>query len=155
RKSSFLETASRAEVRVADVQTPILTGLVRPVILLPQSAHNWSDDQKRMVLVHELTHFRQGDCWANLFAQIVRALFSFHPAVWLLVSQMSREQELTCDEAVVASGHSAHDYAGFLLEEVRSLASHELFACAMAGSGADSLKRRFANLLDSRPRPVR
>jgi TonB family protein len=65
---------------------------------------------------------------------------------------MSREQELACDEAVIESGHSCHDYAAFLLDSARDLNASHLFACAMAGSGARSLKLRFANLLDASPR---
>jgi len=154
RRSTLLVRNSGLDVRIGKVETPILTGLLRPAIILPAAAREWSDEQRRMVLTHEVTHFRQGDCWSNLLAQGVRAVFWFHPVVWLLVSRMSREQELTCDEAVVASGHSRHDYASFLLDAVRGLHSREMFACAMAGSGARSLKHRFANLLDARPRPA-
>ena len=149
----LLQETSGVDVRIAEVRTPILVGLLRPAILLPEAARTWTDDQRRMVLIHELTHFRQGDCWTNLLAQIIRAAFWFHPVVWLLVSRMSREQELTCDEAVVASGHSPQDYAAFLLDAVRNLHSREMFACAMAGSGARSLTQRFARLLDPIPRP--
>ncbi len=152
RRSTWLEQFSGLDVRQGEVETPMLTGLLRPAILLPASAHEWTDEQRRMVLTHELTHFRQGDGWSNLLAQGVRAAFWFHPVVWLLVSRMSREQELTCDEAVVASGYSPHDYAAFLLDAVRNLRSREMFVCAMAGSGAHSLKQRFANLLDTKPR---
>jgi TonB family protein len=154
RRSTLLEQVSGLDVRMGEVETPILIGLHRPAILLPASVSDWTDEQRRMVLTHELTHFRQGDCWSNLLAQVVRAAFWFHPVVWLLVSRMSREQELTCDEAVVASGHSPHDYAAFLLDAVRNLRSREMFACAMAGSGGSSLKQRFAHLLDTRPRPA-
>jgi TonB family protein len=151
-RSTLLEQVSGMDVRTGNVETPILTGLLHPAVILPASARDWTDEQRRMVLTHELTHFRQGDCWSNLLAQAVRAAFWFHPVVWLLVSRMAREQELTCDEAVVASGHSPHDYAAFLLDAVRNLRSHEMFACAMAGSGARSLKQRFAKLLDTTPR---
>jgi len=154
RRSTPIDSVSGVDVRLAEVQTPILVCLRRPVILLPDAASAWTAEQRRMVQTHELTHFRQGDCWTNLLAQIVRAAFWFHPMVWLLTSRLSREQELTCDEAVVATGHSPHDYAAFLLDAVRHLQSGELFACAMAGSGARSLKERFAHLLDPLPRPV-
>jgi len=154
RRSMLVEQLSGVDVRMGKVETPILTGLRRPAIILPASAREWTAEQRRMVLTHELTHFRHGDCWSNLLAQAIRAAFWFHPVVWLLVSRMSREQELTCDEAVVASGHSPQDYAAFLLDAVRNLHSREMFACAMAGSGSHSLKLRFANLLDSRPRTL-
>ena len=154
RRSTSLDEGDGIDIRTAEVQTPMLSGWLRPTILLPEAARAWTDEQRRMVLTHELTHFRQGDVWTNLLAQIVRAALWFHPVVWLLVSRMSREQELTCDEAVVASGHSRHDYAAFLLDAVRHLESGEIFACAMAGSGARSLKQRFARLLDPMPRAV-
>jgi len=152
RKSIRVEPVEGVEVRMAKVQTPLLTGLLHPTILLPESASAWTVEQRGMVLTHELTHFRQRDCWTNLLGQMLRAAFWFHPVVWLLVSRASREQELTCDEAVVAAGHSSHDYAAFLLDNVGSLQSSELLACPMAGSGARSLQRRFANLLNPAPR---
>jgi TonB family protein len=154
RRSTFLEKADDIEVRIGAVGTPLLCGLARPAVLLPEASRGWTSEQRRMVLAHELTHYRQGDCWTNLLAQLVRATFWFHPAVWLLVSRLSREQELTCDEAVVTAGHSPHDYAAFLLDTARGLRSPDLFACAMAGSGARSLKQRFARLLQPMPRPV-
>jgi TonB family protein len=154
RRSCPLEPVSGVDIRIAEVQTPLLFGFFRPAILLPETARGWTGEQRRMVITHELTHFRQGDIWTNLLAQVLRAVFWFHPVVWLLASRLSREQELTCDEAVVESGHSRHDYAAFLLDAVRNLESPEMFACSMAGSGARSLKERFANLLDPMPRPV-
>ena len=154
RRATAIESESGVDVRIADVRTPILCGWLQPTILLPRASAAWTGEQRQMVLTHELTHFRQGDGWSNLLAQAIRAVLWFHPVVWLLASRLSREQELTCDEAVVASGHSCHDYAAFLLDAVRNLRSREIFVCAMAGSGAQSLKRRFANLLDARPRPV-
>jgi TonB family protein len=147
-----VDSISGVDVRLAGVQTPMLAGLRRPVILLPLAARNWSDSQRDMVVTHELTHFRRGDVWTNLLAQIVRVVFWFHPVVWALIARLSREQELTCDEAVVAAGHRPHEYAAFLLDEVRGLKSADLLACSMAGSGAESLKQRFASLLDASPR---
>jgi len=102
RRSTRVEPVEGVDVRIAKVQTPLLTGLLRPTILLPESANTWNEEQRSMVLTHELTHFRQGDSWTNLLGQILRAAFWFHPVVWLLVSRLSREQELTCDEAVVS-----------------------------------------------------
>ena len=154
RRSILVERVAGVDVRMAAVQTPVLAGLAHPVVLLPEASAQWTEEQRRMVLIHELNHFSQGDGWTNLLAQILRAAFWFHPVVWLLVSRLSREQELTCDEAVLASGHSRHEYAAFLLDTVRNLRSGEMFACSMTGSGARSLKQRFANLLESAPRPV-
>ncbi|HEY3838729.1 MAG TPA: M56 family metallopeptidase [Bryobacteraceae bacterium] len=152
RQSNFLEQVEGIDVRIGPVQTPLLCGLFRPAILLPEGSRAWTREQRAMIFTHELTHHRQGDPWSILLAQTVRAAFWFHPAVWMLVSRLSREQELACDEAVVAAGHPAHDYAAFLLDSARDLKSSDLFACAMAGSGAQSLKARIAQLLEPAPR---
>ena len=154
RRSVFAGWEHGLEVRVGEVQTPVLMGLMRPAVLLPDSSNAWNDEQRRMVLTHELNHHRQWDTWTNLLGQVIRTVFWFHPVVWLLVSRLSREQELACDEAVISSGHLPKDYAAFLLDHVRRLTSSQVFARAMAGSGARTLKARFANLLDEVPRPV-
>jgi len=151
-RSTAIDSAAGLDVRIADIQAPILWGFFRPAILLPAAARDWSPAQRAMVVTHELTHFRQGDVWTNLLAQVLRIVFWFHPVVWALVARLCREQELTCDEAVVASGHSPHDYAAFLLAVARGFRSPDLLACSMAGSGAKSMKQRFASLLDRRPR---
>lgn len=154
RRSQLLQRVSDIDVRIGPVETPILAGVLRSAILLPEAARGWPEERLQMVLTHELNHYRRGDCWANLLAQMLRCVFWFHPIVWLLVARMSGEQELACDEAVVAAGHSSVDYAAFLLDSARNLKSRQMFACAMAGSGARSLKERFRRLLDPLPRPV-
>ncbi|WP_165064275.1 M56 family metallopeptidase [Paludisphaera rhizosphaerae] len=61
---------------------PCLTGVVRPIILLPS---NWlasaSGDEIDAVLAHELAHAKRLDHWTNLFQRAVEALLFFHPGV--------------------------------------------------------------------------
>jgi len=42
-------------------------GHLRPVVILPRSASEWSVDRARIVLCHELAHVRRGD-WLSLIA---------------------------------------------------------------------------------------
>jgi TonB family protein len=155
RKSELLAFDNNLEIRVAAVQTPILAGLLRPAILVPAQFPEWTEPQREMVLLHERQHFRRADHWSILLGQLVRSVLWFHPVAWMLADRLSREQEMACDEAVIAAGHAAHEYAAFLLTNVRALRSADLVPCAMAGSGADSVKHRFARLLESRPARVR
>lgn len=61
---------------------PCLTGVFRPIILLPSrwlvSAPGKEIDA---VLSHELAHAKRLDHWTNLFQRVVEALFFFHPGV--------------------------------------------------------------------------
>jgi beta-lactamase regulating signal transducer with metallopeptidase domain len=49
---------------------PITWG-VRPRILLPAAAREWTDDRLRIVLTHELAHVRRGDWIAHLAAEVI------------------------------------------------------------------------------------
>jgi TonB family protein len=155
RKSELIAFDDNLEIRAAAVQTPILVGLLSPAILVPGAFPEWTESQREMVLLHERQHFRYADHWSILLAQMVRAVLWFHPAVWMLAARLSREQELACDESVIAAGYVAHEYATFLLTNIRALRSADLVPCAMAGSGADSVKHRFARLLQARPVRIR
>ena len=79
--------------------TPMLFGVFRPMILLPD--REYTNDQLRAVLLHELTHLRHKDIlikWLSVFAC---AVHWFNPIVWLVRREIGRACELACDEAVV------------------------------------------------------
>lgn len=96
-----------------DARTPMLVGLFRPVVLLPQGlAGTWPESQLRAILLHELAHVRRCDMAAVWLYQIVQVVFFFNPMLWLAGRQLKRECELACDELVLSSsGITRHDYA--------------------------------------------
>lgn len=65
------------DLRLADVASPVICGALRPVLLLPAVALEWSADRRRMVLVHECAHAMRFDVWLNCLAQLVRSVFWF------------------------------------------------------------------------------
>ncbi len=84
----------------ADVQSPMLVGLFRPVIYLP--CREIPDEQLAMVFRHELTHYKRGDLlikWLSLFANGVHW---FNPLSYLLCANISESCEVSCDMAVTA-----------------------------------------------------
>ena len=50
--------------------------------MLPATARQWSDEQLRSVLLHELAHIKRRDTVVQLLAQIACALHWFNPLVW-------------------------------------------------------------------------
>jgi beta-lactamase regulating signal transducer with metallopeptidase domain len=85
-------------------------------ILLPATARNWQDDTLAHVLHHEWEHVRRGDVWWRLMAEMVRALWWFHPLAHGLVRSWMEQCEHVCDTAVVRGGASPGGYDRSLLE---------------------------------------
>lgn len=141
--------ADGAEVHIAKVGMPLTCGVSRPVILLPLSACDWDDDRLRAVLLHESAHVQRRDCLAKYVAQASRALLWWNPLAWILPARLDREQELACDDAVLATGVAAEDYARLLLDCARECSSSLLLGCAMSTSSV--LRARLEHLFAYRP----
>lgn len=137
---------SGVPVRFADIGTPVVWGWIRPVILLPRQGATWTRERREMAIEHELTHLRHGDNWMSLLAAAACAAYWFHPLVWFLARRLMIEQELICDENVLASGISATGYAELLIEVSRNLSSPALFGCAMF-SNRNQLRGRIMKIL--------
>jgi len=141
-----------AGARVIDspaVPMPMAWGIRRPVILLPEAARDWPEARLRTVLLHELTHVERRDLLAQAFAQMACCLYWFHPLVWLAARWQRTERELACDDAVLGRGVPPHEYAGHLMDLVRTLAMRRgLPADAPAMAESSELESRVRSLLD-------
>ncbi len=88
----------RVEVReLADLSTPATIGWRRPLLLLPGDWREWSVDERRAVLAHELAHVCRGDFLAGLLAQLALAIHFYHPLAHWLAARLRLEQELAAD----------------------------------------------------------
>ncbi|HEV2687502.1 MAG TPA: M56 family metallopeptidase, partial [Bryobacteraceae bacterium] len=114
--------AGRVEFLESDrIAMPMTWGVIRPRILLPTSHIGWPAERLRLVVAHELIHVEQRDCLIQLLMQAACALYWFHPLAWLGAAQFRRERERACDDGVIRLGINGPEYAGHLLELVRSL----------------------------------
>ena len=104
-----------------DKTIPVVWGILRCRLLLPAAARQWSGEQLRSVLLHELAHVKRRDTMAQLLAQIACALHWFNPLVWFAAWRLGVERERACDDLVLASGVRPSAYAGHLLDVVTEL----------------------------------
>jgi Tol biopolymer transport system component/beta-lactamase regulating signal transducer with metallopeptidase domain len=132
------ELGLRRRVRLCQteqVSVPMTWGLWRPTILLPADAQSWTEERRRLVLLHELAHIQRADCLTQTLAQLACALYWFNPLTWLAARQLRVERERACDDRVLAAGARASDYAQHLLEiarQARGASCASLAAVAMA-----------------------
>ena len=85
--------------RSAAVRTPMLLGVLHPMIVLPDKVY--SPDMLQGVLAHELTHYRRGDVLFKWFSVLVSVLHWFNPVTRLFRSELDRACELACDEKLL------------------------------------------------------
>ena len=81
------------------VLSPMIVGFLRPTILLPTLPY--SREEYRLILLHELVHWKNGDLWVRLFVEIFCVCFWWNPLVYFLRRDLSRTLELKCDAKVL------------------------------------------------------
>jgi len=147
---SFLRLSRAVRLRTsAEVAVPFTCGVLRPAVLLPAEAPKWSRKQLEWVLAHELAHVRRNDYLTQMSAQAACALFWFNPLVWLAGFAMRKERERACDDMVLNLGHSAADYAEFLLTLSTSLrGTNGAWLTSVAMAQSSQLEVRMKALLD-------
>jgi beta-lactamase regulating signal transducer with metallopeptidase domain len=141
-------------VESSETCVPMTAGAFRPVVLLPPKAADWSEERRRLVLLHELTHVLRADWPLQVAGIVARALHWCNPLAWVALRAAGDERELSCDEGVLSSGAKPSVYARHLLEIADSItegSAAPLSALAMARQS--QLEGRFRSLL--RPRAAR
>ena len=88
-----------ALLRCTAIHTPMLLGIIRPVLLLP--AQTEDDQTLAWIFHHELTHFRRQDILYKWFAAVVFALHWFNPLTIWMGRELAMRCEGSCDEQVV------------------------------------------------------
>src|SRR5262245_23614185 len=132
--------------------TPITVGWFNPVVILPIEWQQWPEEQLNAILTHENEHASRHHPFAQWTALLNRAVFWFHPLAWWLERKMAALSEEACDAAVLAAGHSPHDYSDYLLNLARSMMRDgkrvQVVGMAMPGS---CLKMRIRQILRGVP----
>ena len=135
------------------ISVPIVSGILKPVILLPATVTTGlSSDQLQALLLHELAHIRRFDLFINLLQRLVESVLFFHPAVWFVSRRVAIAREEAADDMVLAAGMPRVTYADALVRmaelsaTIRTAPDHATILAANGASSSD-LKRRVLRLL--------
>lgn len=132
------------------IVSPMMTGLFRPCILLPEQ--EYQPEELRLIIKHELVHYRHGDLWCKLLWMVCRMLHWFNPFMPVLMRRMEQDCEMACDETVMRneSDETAGVYCNSILEtalhQVRTGRQTPVLATNFSGS-KDMLRDRMNSVL--------
>lgn len=101
------------QTQTATAGLPAVAGVLQPRILLPADFElRYSAVEQALVLEHERLHVRRGDLVANALAALLACLFWFNPLLHAALRRFRLDQELACDERVVARHPHARRHYG-------------------------------------------
>jgi TonB family protein len=142
RRVRVLQCGSRTSV-------PLTWGIFRPLILLPAVAREWPEERRRIVIGHELAHVARNDWILQIFAELARGFYWFHPLAWKAVKSLREQSECACDDAVLNCGIEPAQYANELLDLARTLQrSSQAWSAALAFSRPSNFERRLTSMLN-------
>ena len=129
----------------AEVQSPMLTGFKKPVIVLPERIYG--EQELLLILRHELMHYKHHDLWYKLILLAANAVHWFNPLVYLMLRQAGRDVEQVCDDAVTAGQDMAYRkaYSMTILNTMANQKGVALSTCL--SKDAQNVKNRFAGIL--------
>ncbi len=133
--------------RSRQVRTPMVLGLLRPVLLLPEG-----QAVDEVVLCHELTHLKRLDLAYKALLVAACWLHWFNPLVWWMSRAASENLELCCDDDVAAGRDAAfrRKYGELLLSTAEEKPGPTL--SSRFGGSKQAMRDRLANLFVKKKR---
>jgi len=124
-----------------EVQSPAVTGFLRPLLVLPADFATTFDARERhLILLHELLHLKRGDLWINWFLFVLQSVHWCNPIVWLSFGRLRADREQACDGAVLAitgiDGRRAYGHALLKMESGTDRTAWSLCFVGMFQRGA-------------------
>jgi len=125
----------------------ICAGLIKPCVIVPAEALEWSDEQRQTILHHELGHIKRRDNLTNLFSLAVCAFYWFNPLAWWAAARLRVCREDACDDLVLNCGTKPSRYVSYLLQATATPPSRFI---SVTLSQISVLKKRVLTILDPR-----
>jgi beta-lactamase regulating signal transducer with metallopeptidase domain len=139
----YYATLIRDNVYESDsIKTPFVLGFLSPKIYMPLGIEQQQYDY---ILKHEQTHIKRLDYLTKPLAFVVLSLHWFNPVIWVAYILMSKDMEMSCDEAVLKKTDAdiRKDYSSSLLD--RSIRKADLIT--PLAFGESNVKSRIKNVL--------
>ena len=89
-------------VQMSEINNVAVCGIFRPKLLIsPEAFEGLTTQEKRDVIMHEMSHIKRKDTLTSLILTIVSVLHWFNPVVWLAFAVFRKDMEVMCDSKVL------------------------------------------------------
>ncbi|MGO8719919.1 MAG: M56 family metallopeptidase [Acidobacteriaceae bacterium] len=133
-----------------EVHSPVVVGVLNPVLLLPENFDDHFENEIQAALYHELAHVRRHDYLGNMICRIAALPIVWHPVTYAVQQRIRRTREMVCDQLAAREMQSRIGYAKCLLTMAqRTLGQRDLAnsAQAMGLFGDNMLEERIMRLM--------
>ena len=132
---------------------PLVTGALRPVILLPEwFEDDYSKQEQRDALLHELMHVHRHDLWALHIANLLVALQWFNPVAHFALRAFRSDQEAACDADILrGNATTPHAYGSTLVKAARMTSRTDRSFASASLTLAHPIKERLTLMQNPTP----
>ncbi|HEY4303941.1 MAG TPA: M56 family metallopeptidase [Gemmatimonadaceae bacterium] len=131
-------------VRVSPTVGPIVIGLVRPEIIVPQWLLRRSADEQLLAVAHEQEHLRARDPLLLSIGWFLVIVAPWNAAVWYMLTRLRLAIELDCDARVLRRGAAPRAYGSLLIEVAQNASPLTLSALGLADESSQLYQRILA-----------
>lgn len=130
------------------VKNPMVTGFFHPMLLLPD--FHYSEDDLKIILKHELIHYKRKDIWYKMVLICANAVHWFNPLVYLVTAMSNKDIEMACDSEVIRGSDTAFrkQYSETILSTIQKGNQRRLTFSTNFYGGKKTMKERFINIFD-------
>lgn len=133
----------------AFLETPILTGFIKPRIYIPiHLISDLNEQDMQYILLHELYHYVYKDTLINIFMTIFRIIYWFNCMIWYAFNMMKLEREIACDISTLnilkEDEYIQYGYALLHFAKKRSLSSFPYIN--EIGGSSQQIKKRIISI---------
>ncbi len=134
------------------VSSPMLLGLFRPAVYLPDEA--LTTDELTLVLRHELTHYQRRDLLVKCALLLCRSVHWFNPVLLPLSRWLCYCQEASCDSNVTrsASAEERRFYSETIIRVIRRQVQARTQLCTSFYGGKNGMKKRIFSIMNMNKR---
>ena len=117
-----------------------------PLLLLPDL--DYSDTDLKIILKHELIHYKRRDIWYKLLLVCANAVHWFNPLVYLIMVTSNKDMEMACDSELIKDSDTAFrkQYSETILMAIQKGNQHQTAFSTYFYGGKKTMKERFTNI---------